>query len=154
MFQNITLSAAGSSASIEIFIMLVGSFLLWVLYSYLSQTNTREVIDDQKEKQNISKKAVKVPPVIAPKQWDDLQLIEWIGPAIEKLMHKNDIYTYKQIISLDIAGLEELLENAWWRYATQNPTTWPDQADLAKRKKWSELEEYQDILKQSKKKSS
>jgi hypothetical protein len=31
-----------------------------------------------------------------------------------------------------------------------NPVTWPDQAKLAMQKKWTELEEYQDILNKAK----
>lgn len=85
---------------------------------------------------------------------DDLQLIEWIGPALEKILQQNGVHTYKDIIDLDISWLESLLESLGGRYSSYNPTTWPDQANLAYRKKWSELEEYQEILKASNKKKS
>lgn len=148
MFQNITTNSLWSSASIEIFTMLLGAFLIWMLFSHCTRSGQKSSVTT----------TVKAAPVLTPKskgaKTDDLQLIEWIWPALEKALHKNGVTTYKDILSLDISWLEELLESMWGRYASYNPTTWPDQADLAKRKKWSELEEYQEIIKTSKKKSS
>ncbi|MCD5375176.1 50S ribosomal protein L27, partial [Candidatus Gracilibacteria bacterium] len=81
---------------------------------------------------------------------NDLQLIEGIGPAIEKLLNKHDINSYVDIIAAGVSGLEEILEAGGSRFKIHVPTTWPDQARLANNQKWSELEEYQDILKAGK----
>lgn len=137
------------SSSFEILTMLLWAFLLWVLFSHSRKPC---------EKWAWSNKATSVIASESATKWntqsDDLQLIEWIWPALEKILQKNGVSSYKDIINLDISGLEDLLTSLGGRYASYNPTTWPDQADLAKRKKWSELEEYQEIMKNSKKKSS
>lgn len=137
------------SSSFEILTMLLWAFLLWVLFSHSRKPC---------EKWAWSNKATSVIASESTTKWktqsDDLQLIEWIWPALEKILQKNGVSSYKDIINLDISGLEDLLTSLGGRYASYNPTTWPDQADLAKRKKWSELEEYQEIMKNSKKKSS
>jgi len=151
MFQNITISALWSDASLEIIIMLLWAFILWYLLCYVLLPK-----QDKKTKSSVQKseKKVLLPWVVNTPKKDDLQLIEWIWPALEKVLHNNGVSNYKDIVSLDISGLEDLLESLGGRYASYNPTTWPDQALLAKRKKWSELEEYQEIMKNAKKKTS
>lgn len=149
MFQNITTDSLWNTASIEILTMLLWAFLLWMLFSHCvrpchKKTAKKEIMNTTVTPTMVSQKI----------GGDDLQLIEWIWPALEKVLKNNWVQRYKDITSLDIAGLEELLESLWGRYTRYNPTTWPDQADLARRKKWSELEEYQEIMKNSKKKSS
>jgi len=135
------------SSSFEILTMLIWAFLLWVLFA----KSTKPV------SANIPKESVASTKLVQTQNsdsQDDLQLIEWIWPGLEKTLQKNGVSSYKDIINLDISGLEDLLISLWGRYAGYNPTTWPDQADLAKRKKWSELEEYQEIMKNAKKKNS
>jgi len=78
---------------------------------------------------------------------DNLRLIEWIWPAIEKLLYKYGVRTYSDMVEEWAEGLEEILINGWKKYAVHDPATWPDQAKLAGSGKWSELEEYQEILK-------
>jgi NADH-quinone oxidoreductase subunit J len=39
---------------------------------------------------------------------DDLKLIKGVGPKLEKLLHKNGIYTFAQIAKLDEQGVAEL----------------------------------------------
>lgn len=77
---------------------------------------------------------------------DNLQMIEWVGPKIEKLMNKHWVRTFWDVVSSDVTGLEDILLAGWPRYQVHTPTTWPDQARLAMQGKWSELEEYQAIL--------
>lgn len=151
MFQNITISALWSDASLEIIIMLLWAFILWYLLCYVLLPK-----QDKKTKNSIHKswKKAILPWIVNTTKKDDLQLIEWIWPALEKVLQNNGVSSYKDIVSLDISGLEDLLESLGGRYTSYNPTTWPDQALLAKRKKWSELEEYQEIMKNSKKKTS
>jgi len=82
---------------------------------------------------------------------DDLQLIEWITPTVEAYLHKQQIFSYKDIMSHSVEELEDLLIHGPAKLAKLIPTTWPDQAKLADKKRWSELEEYQEIMKKSKK---
>lgn len=148
MFQNITSNILGGSASVEILTMLLWAFVLGMLFSHCLRPRNIKISN------SATNPVVAAAPVKSAAKSDDLQLIEWIWPALEKALQKNSVNTYQDILKLDISGLEQLLESLGWRYAKYNPTTWPDQADLAKRKKWSELEEYQEIMKSSKKKSS
>ncbi len=77
---------------------------------------------------------------------DDLQIIEGIGPKIETLLNKHGVSTYQDVIDANVSGLEEILAAGGRRYQVHTPTTWPDQAKLAQEGKWTELEEYQEIL--------
>jgi len=139
MFSNIFQNYAGASASIEIFSMLLWSFLLWVAFSWLVKPTYNEVVAAPVVKKVVSKKSVDTPK-------DDFQLIEWIGPAIEKLLYQNGVHTYKDICKLDVEWLEGILFIGGSKFKMHSPATWPDQAKLAMNKKWTELEEYQDIL--------
>jgi predicted flap endonuclease-1-like 5' DNA nuclease len=62
---------------------------------------------------------------------DDLQMIEGVGPAIEKLLNKHEVYNFQDIIDAGVPGLEEILETGGSRFKMHIPTTWPDQARLA-----------------------
>jgi len=125
-----------ASASIEIIIILLWAFVLWAMFHWsLTPKSTWASIIEEGDDEP-----------------DDLQLIEWIWPMLEKYLNKSDIYSYRDLLTYDASGLRELLEKWWARYASHNPATWPDQARLAHDKKWSELEEYQEILGSIKKK--
>mgnify|MGYP001944318217 CR=1 FL=1 len=137
MFQNITQSYTLSDASGEIFIMLVVSMVLGMMLGWLLKpVNNNKHQEDGKE----------IRWTTAAKQDDDLQMIEGVGPAIEKLLNKHWVMSFHDIIQCDVSGLEDILEIGWSRFKMHIPTTWPDQAVLADSEKWSELEEYQDIL--------
>jgi hypothetical protein len=137
MFQNVSQSYTLADASIEIALMFLWTFILGALLAWFIKPSWEIFEEDIEE--------VVIPFIPAVKE-DDLQLIEWVGPAIEKLLKKHDIETYKDIINADVSGLEEILEAGGTRFKAHVPTTWPDQARLADTWKWSELEEYQDIL--------
>lgn len=144
MSQNISKDLVLTDASIEIIIMLVWMFVLWfILGSFLKSKSWKSditsdvLLDIDTGKKEKSRKM--------PKQ-DDFQLIEWIGPAIEKLLHKNGVTRFKDIVKQDVEWLEMILLEGWKKYSAHNPSTWPDQAELAAGKKWRELEEYQEIL--------
>lgn len=142
MYQNVLQSPEGIMASIEVFTMLGGVFVLgfilaWLIKPKQSLTNFSKV-SLAKELQDLEENGHK--------EEDDLQLIEWIGPSLEKMLHKYGVKKYKDILDEDVDGLEEILKQAWPRYSVHNPSTWPDQAKLALQKKWSELEEYQEIM--------
>jgi predicted flap endonuclease-1-like 5' DNA nuclease len=61
---------------------------------------------------------------------DDLKLIEGIGPALEKLLNENQIFSFDQLANKNVAELEEILEKAGPRFRVHVPETWPEQAAL------------------------
>jgi len=63
------------------------------------------------------------------------------------LLYKYGVRSYSDMVEEGATGLEEILESWGAKYKIHNPSTWPDQAQLAHDGKWSELEEYQEILK-------
>jgi len=138
MFQNITTSYSGSDATIEITIMLLGAFILWWT---LAKCFTSRGEDNEETLWIVPKETSYI------SQDDDLKLIEWVGPAIEKLLYKYGVRSYSDMVEEGATGLEEILESWGAKYKIHNPSTWPDQAQLAHDGKWSELEEYQEILK-------
>ncbi len=77
---------------------------------------------------------------------DNLKIIEGIWPKVEKLLKLNWVNTIKE---LSISGYDELkmiLERAWDNFKIINPRSWPYQAELATKKQWGKLKEYQDFL--------
>lgn len=137
MFKNVSQSYTLADASSEIAIMLLGAFILGMMFAWVLKPSTKTV-ESNKKTDHVKKKVV-----IAK---DDLLLIEGIGPAIEKLLHKHGVTSFKDIVKADVSWLEDILESWWSRFKMHTPTTWPDQARLASKWKWSELEEYQEIL--------
>lgn len=79
-------------------------------------------------------------------KWDDLKIVEGIGPKIEALLHEGGIKTWRQLADAAIERLTEILRAAGPDYAMHNPATWPRQANLADRQAWDELKKYQDEL--------
>ncbi len=77
---------------------------------------------------------------------DDLKLIEGIGPAIEKLLNADQIFSFSQLADTSPDVLTTILRNAGSRFQIHDPQTWPEQATLARDGKWEELEELQDRL--------
>lgn len=77
---------------------------------------------------------------------DDLKIIEGIGPKIAELLIADGISTYATLASTSSETLSAILEKAGSRYASHNPTTWPEQAQLAADGKMDELKELQDRL--------
>ena len=78
--------------------------------------------------------------------FDDLKLVEGIGPAIEKHLKHAGIETWADLASADLDRLRSILDDAGPNYRIHNPKTWPDQASLARDGKWDELKEFQDFL--------
>lgn len=77
---------------------------------------------------------------------DDLKKIEGIGPKIAELLNTAGITTFADLAATSVERLNEILAEAGSRYATHNPTTWPEQASLARDGQWDELKELQDRL--------
>ncbi len=77
---------------------------------------------------------------------NDLKIVEGIGPKIEGIFNDGGIKTWAQLAATSASKLKSLLDAAGPRYQMHNPTTWPKQADMANKGKWSELKTYQDKL--------
>ena len=77
---------------------------------------------------------------------DDLKKIEGIGPKISEKLNEAGITTFSELASTEVDKLKAILEAAGSRYKMHDPTTWPQQAQLAADGKWDELQKLQDEL--------
>lgn len=77
---------------------------------------------------------------------EDLTKIEGIGPKICAILQDAGITTFDKLASAKSADIKLVLSNAGGRYATAIPDTWPEQAILASKGKWAELQSLQDKL--------
>lgn len=77
---------------------------------------------------------------------DNLKVVEGIGPKIEGLLKEAGIRTWRTLSTTSVDRISEILTAAGPRYAIHNPSTWPNQAELAADGKWDELEELQERL--------
>jgi large subunit ribosomal protein L21 len=84
--------------------------------------------------------------LLAPAGADDLVKIEGIGPKINGLLVDAGISTFAQLAATPVDKLQAILKAAGSRYATHNPTTWPEQAKLAAEGKWDEFKKLTDEL--------
>lgn len=80
-------------------------------------------------------------------EFDDLKVIEGIGPKIEVLLNNSKIYTWKKLSKTGIGELKRILKAAGSKYQIHDPSTWPEQAALAATWNWTELEALQEELK-------
>ncbi len=78
---------------------------------------------------------------------DDLKIVEGIGPKIEQLLNADGIYTFKQLADSTYSQLKDVLDNAGPRYQIHDPSSWADQAALARDGKMEQLKTLQDNLK-------
>ena len=77
---------------------------------------------------------------------DDLTKIEGIGPKVAELLNSNGISTYKKLAETQVDAIKEVLTAAGGIMANMNPSTWPDQAQLAATGEWDKLKQWQDEL--------
>jgi len=73
---------------------------------------------------------------------DDLKIIEGIGPKIEEILNKHDIYTYAALAETSPIRIVSMLRSAGPRYQIHDPSSWPKQASLANQGRWQSLEDY------------
>lgn len=86
------------------------------------------------------------PVAVVPPVKDDLKIVEGIGPKIEELFNKAGIYTFAQLADTSVVQMKEILDKAGSRFQIHDPTTWADQAAMARDGKWDELKKWQDEL--------
>ncbi len=97
-------------------------------------------LDDCRRKPTPSKAAT------ARAKFDDLKMIEGIGPKIEELLKKDGISTFKQLADTTAVHIKKVLDVAGPRFQMHDPTTWPQQSAMARDGKWDELKKWQDEL--------
>lgn len=77
---------------------------------------------------------------------DDLKKIEGIGPKISELLTGAGYGTFAELAQADVEKLKEVLAEAGSRYKMHDPTTWPQQAEMAAAGDWDKLKAWQDEL--------
>jgi predicted flap endonuclease-1-like 5' DNA nuclease len=77
---------------------------------------------------------------------DDLEIVEGIGPKIAELFHAKGVKTFAQLAAMTPTQIQPVLDEAGPNFRLANPETWPDQADLAARNRWTALKAMQDGL--------
>lgn len=78
---------------------------------------------------------------------DDLVAIEGIGPKIASILKSEGINTWSILANTPVLRLQSIIEKAGGRYQLADPSTWPQQAAMARDGLWKELYSYQDTLK-------
>lgn len=130
MFENVTTNYNLGDATMEILIMVIGAWIFgFILGWILKRCNHSEIVTAHKSK-----------------KVDNLKVVEWIWPKIEKLLNKADIHSFKDLSDANYKDIKKLLEDAGSMFKMHDPKTWPDQAKLAADGHWGELKEYQDLL--------
>jgi len=77
---------------------------------------------------------------------DDLTIVEGIGPKIAELLNESGIHSFSDLAASDAEKIKEILVAQGGLMATRNPTTWPQQAQMAADGQWDELKKWQDEL--------
>ncbi len=77
---------------------------------------------------------------------EDLTKIEGIGPKIAELLNAGGIASFTQLASTAVEQLQSILIAGGGSFAVHDPTTWPQQAQLAADGQWEELKRWQDEL--------
>ena len=77
---------------------------------------------------------------------DDLTKIEGIGPKAAEVLHEGGITSFAKLAKSKAEDIKEMLEKSDGHFNAQDPTSWPEQAQLATDEKWDELQVLQDKL--------
>lgn len=77
---------------------------------------------------------------------DDLEKIEGIGPKIAEVLAEAGIDTFAKLADSTPEAVREIMDNAGSQFASHDPATWMQQAQLAADGKWDELKAWQDEL--------
>ncbi|MEM7103857.1 MAG: 50S ribosomal protein L27 [Bacteroidota bacterium] len=81
-----------------------------------------------------------------PAEKDDLTAIEGIGPKIAEHLNNAGIHTFAQLAASSVDQIKEILAAAGKRYTAHDPTTWPQQAEIASQGDITALKALQDEL--------
>ena len=75
---------------------------------------------------------------------EDLTRIGGIGPKVSQLLLSGGIATFGQLAATEVDELRRILREAG--LAMMDPSTWPEQANLAAEGKWDELSDQREQL--------
>ncbi|MGB5376675.1 hypothetical protein [Muriicola sp.] len=76
-------------------------------------------------------------------KFNDLSLVEGIGPKIRSLFHNFEINTWQALSETSVAKCQEVLDSGGDRYKVHDPASWPMQAKMAAEGKWKDLAKWQ-----------
>ncbi len=65
-------------------------------------------------------------------------------------MNAHGVHTFAELAATEADQIKAWMEEAGSRYKMHDPTTWPDQAAMARDGKWDELKAWQDTHKAGK----
>ena len=77
---------------------------------------------------------------------DNLTKIEGVGPKLASVLTAGGLVTFADVAGASSDDIQKILDEAEGNYARFDPTTWPQQAQLAADGKWDELKVLQDNL--------
>lgn len=77
---------------------------------------------------------------------DDLTKIEGVGPKGAEVLAEAGITTFAQLAASKAEDIKDILDKSEGNFNAQDPTSWPEQAQLAADGKWDEFKELQDKL--------
>ena len=126
-------------------IILVIIWILLIRSTKLSEKEAGEIkIDDDHDEEPPVELSISEAEVSAASMPDDLTRIEGIGPKINTLLQEAGITTFENLSNTEVSTLDELLDSAGYTFA--HPNSWPEQANLAAKGDWDQLEELHDKL--------
>lgn len=131
MFSNITTTYDWKDATVEIIIILLVVFTLWIVI-----WNLLKRLDDKKQAKQKTKK-------------DNLKIIQWIWEKIEKTLNKNKIHTFIDLINTKENEIKKILKKQIKKKKNYHIETWTNQSELALESKWQELKKYQNLIKKN-----
>jgi cell division initiation protein len=76
----------------------------------------------------------------------NLELIEGIGPKIKELLNKAHIVSFRDLANTPLYRLRDILDAGGPHYASHDPSSWIEQAELANKGEWEKFEELKDFL--------
>jgi predicted flap endonuclease-1-like 5' DNA nuclease len=77
---------------------------------------------------------------------DDIEIIEGIGPKIAELLRKEGIGTFADLARAPVSRIQSILDAAGSHFRIANPGTWPEQAELCARNRWTTFKSLTDVL--------
>ena len=77
---------------------------------------------------------------------DDLKKVEGIGPKAAEALQAAGVDSFSKLAAKSADEIKAILDAADGNFAAMDPTTWPEQAGLAAKGKWEELQALQDKL--------
>jgi predicted flap endonuclease-1-like 5' DNA nuclease len=77
-------------------------------------------------------------------KFNDLKIIEGVGPKIESLFHEAGIHSWQAVAESSVDECREVLAKGGDRFRMHDPSSWPLQAKLAHENKWLELAKWQE----------